>query len=126
MTPRRVATAVAGLALVGALGAPLVASAATDPSDEGLWYATGTSVPAVNEITRGAGMTIAVIDGSVNPGVPDLAGTNLVVRDQGFCQNQDGTATSGTSTTHDAEHATGIVSMLVGTGVGVGDQRGGR
>lgn len=121
---RRWGAAVAGLVLVGVLGAPLVASAATDPSDEGLWYATGTSIPAVHEITRGAGMQIAVIDGSVNPAVPDLAGTNLVVRDQGFCQNADGTPTSGTSTTHDAEHATGIVSMLIGTGSGIGDQRG--
>jgi len=110
--------------LVAVVGAPGAAGAATDPSDEGLWYATQSSIPAVHEITRGAGMTIAVIDGSVNPAVPDLAGTNLVVRDQGFCQNADGTPTSGTSTTHDAEHATGIVSMLIGTGLGIGDQRG--
>ena len=111
----------AALLVAGPLASGAVAQG--DTIDDGLWYATQTSIPAVHEITRGAGVTIAVIDGPINPDAPDLAGTDLVTH-EGLCANADGTITPGTSTGEQAEHATAVVSMLIGTGVGVGGQRG--
>ncbi|WP_024286907.1 S8 family serine peptidase [Cellulomonas sp. KRMCY2] len=117
----RAATLLAAVLALGVLAGP--AAGVADPSDEGLWYATQTSIPTVHEVTRGAGMTIAVIDGPINPDAPDLVGTDLVTHD-GLCANADGSITPGTSTEDAAEHATAVVSLLIGTGTGVGGRRG--
>ena len=100
------------------LAAPL--AGATDPTDDGLWYYTVTGVADVHATgTTGQGITIAVIDGPINPDVPDLVGTNLLTRTDSFCDTDgDGTPDPAITTTEDAEHATGMVSLILGTGVG--------
>ena len=127
-TPRACATLTAGLVL--AVTAALPAGATTDdPTQGGLWYYT---VPGIDQIhasgTTGAGITIAVIDGPINPNVPDLTGvTNLVIREESFCDfNGDGAPEAGIGTGEDAEHATRMVSLLIGTGAGKPGQPGTR
>ena len=127
-TSRACATLTAGLVL--AVTAALPAGATTDdPTQGGLWYYT---VPGIDQIhasgITGAGITIAVIDGPINPGVPDLAGvTNLVVREDSFCDaDGDGNPEPGTGTGEDAEHATRMVSLIAGTGTGANGQPGTR
>ncbi|WP_182112081.1 MULTISPECIES: S8 family serine peptidase [unclassified Actinotalea] len=117
---RAVASAVA---LVAGVSVAAPASAAADPADGGLWYYTKTGVAAAHERSTGEGITIAVIDGPVNPAAPDLVGANLVVRDS-FCGAPDGQTPTETATDATAEHATTIISLLVGTGAGAGGQPG--
>ena len=127
-TPRACATLTAGLVL--AVTAALPAGATTDdPTQGGLWYYT---VPGIDQIhasgVTGEGITIAVIDGPINPGVPDLTGvTNLIIREDSFCDTDgDGEPEPATGTTEDAEHATRMVSLLAGTGAGTGTDPGTR
>lgn len=125
MSGRRVAAAVAALATWAAV-APLPAAAAgTDATDQGLWYLTTTGVAEAHERTTGEGITIAVIDGPVNPAAPDLVGTDLVVG-PGHCGSAPGAPSNQTSTDLDAEHATAITSLILGTGAGAGGEPGTR
>ncbi len=122
MKARRAAAPAVALAVSSWLLAAAPASAATDPGD-GLWYLTATGVEEVHAQTTGEGITIAVIDGPVNPAAPDLVGANLVVRPS-FCRPQDGVTPTETSDRPDAEHATGSIALLIGTGAGVDGQPG--
>lgn len=127
LAPTRARGAAARLAVLAALAlaGPAVAtpaSAATDPGD-GLWYLTRTGVEEAHAQTTGEGITIAVIDGPVNPAAPDLVGANLVVRPS-FCHAEDGVTPTATSERPDAEHATGTVALLIGTGAGANGQPG--
>ena len=115
--------------LVTAVAALPTGATADDPTQGGLWYYT---VPGIDQIhasgITGEGITIAVIDGPINPDVPDLAGvTNLVVREDSFCDaDGDGNPEPGTGTGEDAEHATRMVSLIAGTGTGANGQPGTR
>lgn len=122
MTAVRTAALTTFLAIGAALVAPGSATAASDPTDGGLWYLTRTGVADAHERSTGEGITIAVIDGPVNPAAPDLVGANLVVRPS-FCIAADGVPAE-TSTGPDAEHATGTAALLVGTGAGAGGEPG--
>lgn len=121
MSVRRAAAPVVALAVWTGLVGVAPAVAATDP--DALWYLTETGVEEVHARTTGEGITIAVIDGPVNPAAPDLVGANLVVRPS-FCHSQDGVTPSETSDRPDADHATGTVALLIGTGAGVNGQPG--
>ncbi len=115
------ATALA-LGVLAAAGAPAVAD--TDPAtvDEGLWYYTRTGVAEAHQQTTGQGVTIAVLDGPLNPGVPDLVGANVQV--SGTCRDDAGAVAAPTSTGEDALHGTQVTSVLAGTGAGTGGQAG--
>ncbi len=57
-------------------GAPLTSSAVADGiADKQQWVLSMLDVDAAWSVTRGAGVTVAVIDSGVNPGVSDLAGS---------------------------------------------------
>ncbi len=120
----------AALALLTALPLALVGSASAlateDPAiQDGLWYYT---VPGIDQIqasgTTGAGVTVAIIDSTINPDAPDLVGTSLSVRPTYCDWNGDGALDPGTSVQRDAEHATAIAGLIVGTGTGAGGRPG--
>lgn len=120
-----VAGTVLGCTLSLALALP--AGAATDdPTQGGLWY---YNVPGLAQIhasgVTGAGITVAIIDGPINLAVPDLTGANLITTPESFCdRNGDGVPEPATASTEAAEHATQMVSLIVGTGAGVDGQPG--
>jgi subtilisin family serine protease len=125
---RLLAATVLTCGLVGLPGGAAAAAPADDSaaSDGGLWYVTRTGVDQAHAQTRGAGVTIGVIDGAVDPGAPDLRGTALTAHQPSFCATSPGATTwaSATSTTPAAQHATGMASLLVGTGAGNGTEAG--
>jgi len=120
-----VAGTVLGCTLSLALALP--AGAATDdPTQGGLWY---YNVPGLAQVhasgVTGAGITVAVIDGPINPAAPDLVGANLITTEDSSCDdNGDGVPEPATTTAEHAEHATQMVSLIVGTGAGIDGQPG--
>ena len=101
-----------GLALVGA----------GDPQG-GLWYFNDSGMATIHQTTTGEGVTIAVLDGPLNPNTPDLAGLDIPTT--GACAPElGGPALPSTATDESAEHATSIVSVIIGTGAGVNGQPG--
>lgn len=117
-------------ALVGAIAlaaTPVLAlpASASNDIDGGLWYYTATGMDEVHQRTTGEGVHIALINGLINPDVPDLQGTGLVVREPSYCAAEDGgPALQAASTVPGAQHATGIASVLLGNGTGLGGQPG--
>lgn len=115
------------LAVAAALvSAPLLVSpaAASSDIDGGLWYASATGLDEVHQTTTGEGVQIALIDGLVNPGVPELAGTNLTVHEPAYCAEEPGgPAMPATSTVPGARHTTSMASILIGNGIGIGGER---
>jgi hypothetical protein len=74
----------------------------------------------VHQTANGEGVQIALIDGLVNPGVPELAGTNLTVREPAYCAAEEGgPAMPATSTEPGARHTTSMASILIGNGTGL-------
>lgn len=105
------------------VGVPLAAGPASAAGTDGLWWYDAMGIgDAVAAGATGAGVTIGVIDGQINPDVPVLAGADLRVHEPSFCLtepagNQFEPATS-TELTDASVHATNVVSMIVGTGKG--------
>ena len=117
----------AALAVAAALvSAPLLAvpAAAGSDIDGGLWYYSATGLEEVHQTITGEGVQIALIDGLVNPGAPELAGTNLTVREPAYCAAEEGgPAIPATSTVPGARHTTSMASILIGNGTGLGGER---
>jgi subtilisin family serine protease len=117
-----VAAATATLLLVGSSGATAAGSDA--------WYLETLGVAAAHESgVTGEGVTIAVIDGQINPDVPTLADADLTVREPSFCYSgRDGellpAATDELSADKPTDHGTNVVSMIVGSGEGYAGQSG--
>lgn len=123
MNRLRAATFGVGAALLLAT-MPVQASAAAD-SDSGLWYYTKTGLAERHQTTTGDGVQIAVIDGAINPDVPELQGANLHVREPSFCAAESGGAAMPAATDGPAAvHGTAMVSLIAGTGKGIGGERG--
>lgn len=116
---RRVTAALAVLTGV-AVPAGAAAAAPDDPSQGGLWYVDAMQLDEVHAQATGADVTVAVIDSPVNPDVADLAGTDLTVSDENFCQ--PGAPVTGTDDR--ASHGTNMAARIVGTGAGIADQPG--
>ncbi|MBB5472353.1 hypothetical protein HNR08_001089 [Cellulomonas hominis] len=123
-TPQRARTRRAwhGLAAAATLGACALvapgASAAT--TGDGLWYIDSTGIAEAHQVTTGAGVHIALIDGTINPGIADLAGTGLTVKEPSYCAGEDGgPALPAANTSEEAGHATSMASLLLGTGAGL-------
>ncbi len=113
----------AGLLLV-AVPVQATATTSTDP-DDGLWYFTKTQTAERHETTTGKGVQIAVIDTAINPDVPELQGVDLHVREPSYCAAQaGGTAMPAATDDPAAAHGTGMVSLIVGNGKGIGGERG--
>jgi subtilisin family serine protease len=132
--PRRLSlVAGASALLVGALAGGAPAASATsaeapagtlraDKADAlpGMWWYDAMNIDEAHKEVTGKGVTIAVIDGPVDPTVPELRGQDVTpVRN--YCVNpgEDPVATATTSGPR-AQHATAITALLVGNGRGTG------
>lgn len=115
---RAAAVAVVGLLGVGLAGGVASASINDDPGDAGFWYMTTTGVEQVHASgVTGEGITIAVLDGPINPELAELVGANLEVSEDSFCdENGDGVVESAVATDGRAEHASHMAALIVGTG----------
>ncbi|WP_456826241.1 S8 family peptidase [Cellulomonas sp. P5_E12] len=123
--PARAAAATA--LLLGLLSATASgALAADDPiREQGLWYYNQTGMADIHQRTTGTGVTVAVIDGPINPQSADLAGTDVTTHEPAYCAEAEGGPPIATVTTSAAaEHATAMSTILLGTGAGVGGQPG--
>nr|WP_255465678.1 S8/S53 family peptidase [Cellulomonas sp. APG4] len=90
-----------------------------------MWYYRDTGLADLHATASGEGITIAVIDSPINPGVPELADADLIVHEPSFCDaDGDGRREAATATTERATHGTGMTSLIVGNGVGAGGQPG--
>jgi subtilisin family serine protease len=108
--------AIAGASALGLVGVMASQAAATPGPRKEEWYFTSWEIQnKVWPITKGNGVTVAVLDSGVNAGLPDLAGRILpgtdVARENGGDGRQD------TSTWADG-HGTGMAALIVGQGSG--------
>jgi len=93
------------------------------------WYVDvlGLESGAAEDFT-GEGVTIAVIDGQINPEVPTLVGADLDIREPSFCFDGAGSSVPATSSelsaTKPTDHGTNVVSTIVGSGAGYDGQNG--
>jgi len=104
----------AGLAvLAGAFGlifAGTAANAAPRNVRQAQWYLDPLKIAAAQRITRGAGVTVAVIDTPIDGNHPDLAGQ--VLQGEGF----NGSPGNGWAADRSAVHGTEMASLIVGKG----------
>ncbi|WP_404381778.1 S8/S53 family peptidase [Knoellia locipacati] len=110
---------VLGAAAAGAVVAvPLVGvpAATADPLDDGQWWRTAMGVDELNRAGAGQGVTVAVIDGPIDPSVPELDGR--VASSSTECLTKTGGRQSSTAKGAAADHATSMASLIVGSGKG--------
>ncbi|MFV2116691.1 S8 family serine peptidase [Micromonospora sp. LOL_025] len=108
--------AVAVLALVvGAGSGPLAAPApARADTVRGLqWYLDTLKIPQAHKLTKGRGVTVAVIDTGVNPNLPDLRGQVLPGKGIGSGTAADGRRDDDTRKAHGSAMA-GIIASRGG------------
>ncbi|WP_161972338.1 S8 family peptidase [Glaciihabitans arcticus] len=119
----RTATAISGLVAVS-LAFGSVAPASADPATDGSWYFDAFHIQEAHDADlTGEGVTIAVFDTQINLDVPTLNEADIEVRPSG-CYNDAGNLIAPESSDTPAEHATNVLSYLVGSGQGYGDQAG--
>lgn len=111
--PLRAALTAAALATATPLAVPAAAGAADDPLRPHQWGLFAVRADAAHTVTRGEGVTVAVIDSGADLAHPDLAarlvpGPDLV----------DGDSVPADLNGH-GTHVAGIVAAVAGNGVGV-------
>lgn len=104
-------------ALVATTAMP--AGSAPRPRQDQWWFTAWNIQQGVWPITRGAGVTVAVIDSGVNGNLPEmrgavLSGTNTI----NAFREKDGWV--GPTSDHDASHGTGMAALIVAQGAGTG------
>jgi type VII secretion-associated serine protease mycosin len=111
-----VAVAAAGMAsLVGPAVATPAHAASTPRGDQ--WYIDAMQIPQIWKLSKGDGITVAVVDGGVDGAVPDLQGQ--VLPGKNFSPNVKVSVTS-----EDENHGTAMAAMIAGTGHGDGGNGG--
>ncbi|PKI89919.1 hypothetical protein CW368_12200 [Actinomycetales bacterium SN12] len=112
---RWASSALSASLLALAFVSPAAANAAT--LESGLWWFDRGKVQAAHDAGfDGTGVTVAVIDGQINPDVIGLSGADLEVKDS-YCRDAAGEPVPATSTDYvAASHGTHVVSMIAGTG----------
>jgi len=109
--------------LVLTFGTPSTASA--NQTSDGLWYYTAFHVQAAHDAgVTGAGVTIAVIDDQLYPGLPEFVGADIVPQPALGCKDLQGNPIPTTSMDLAAIHGTNVTALIVGSGVGYGGARG--
>ncbi|MFF1359327.1 type VII secretion-associated serine protease mycosin [Streptomyces sp. NPDC058297] len=108
---RAVSSAALGLLLVGATAAPALAESNRDKQ----WYLTAMKAESMWRISKGAGVTVAVIDSGVELNNPDLQGRVLNGLDLAPKE-------SGDEHTDYEGHGTGMAGLIAGTGARRGGQ----
>ncbi|HEY0187019.1 MAG TPA: S8 family serine peptidase [Cellulomonas sp.] len=105
-------------ALLTALGAPAAVAELGD--GDGVWYYTATHADDANAAgITGEGVKIGLIDTVVNLDLPWFSGADIVIRENSFCQQEDGTWYPAQSTdTTVSWHATSTLGVIVGNGQG--------
>ncbi|MFW5471917.1 S8 family peptidase [Knoellia sp. CPCC 206450] len=107
------AAAVSTVAAVALVGVP---TAHADPLDDGQWWRTAMGVDELNRTGAGQGVTVAVIDGPIDAGVPELRGR--VASSTTECLTKTGGPQSAGAKGRAADHATSMASLVVGSGKG--------
>ncbi|MET9614306.1 type VII secretion-associated serine protease mycosin [Kitasatospora indigofera] len=107
---RRLAAALlAAGTVVGLVATP---AAAVDSIRDQQWYLDAMKAPEMWQTTKGAGVTVAVIDSGFKLDHPDLAGQFLPGKDFSGLPGGVGEDKSG--------HGTGMAGLIAGTGKGLG------
>ena len=121
---RRVAAFVATVGVLAlTLGAPSTASA--DQTSDELWYFTAFHVQEAHDAgVTGAGVTIAVIDSQLYPGLPEFVGADIVPQRALGCKDLQGDSIPTTSSDFAAWHGTNVTALIVGSGMGYRSARG--
>jgi hypothetical protein len=119
-------TAVAAAGALLLLGTATAASAGDGDPHGGLWYYDVPDFDTIHQQTQGQGITIGVVDTSIDPSAPDLAGADLTVHEPSYCgtTRDDRTRMPATGTTSDSTHATRMTSIILGNGSGIGGHPG--
>lgn len=104
-------TAALAVAFVGMTPGPALA-------DDSQWYIDAYQIQQFHDQgIDGTGVTIAVIDGGINPNVMNLQGADINIKEPSYCVPFDGTDRPVASTDYEyASHGTNVVSMIVGNG----------
>lgn len=105
---------VTALSAVGADGvASSAAAAAEDSSATGpLWYLDAMKIPAIHDAgITGEGVTIAVIDGAINPAVTSLDDADIEIRQLEDCPDPAGVEPTDFAA---LQHGTSATSLIVG------------
>lgn len=108
---RRFGAATLAVAFTCSMALPAEAAAPSPRSDE-WWFRTWSVQEKVWPLTRGAGVTVALIDSGVNAKLPELAGAVLPGAD-----TADG-GTDGRVDTDDPGHGTALAAQIAGRGGG--------
>lgn len=115
----RAGRAIAAVVLGAALSAMTFAAAApasADALDDGQWWRKAMGVDELHRSGTGKGITVALIDGPIDSSVPELRGRVKSSRTE--CLARDGKLHSATMKSVDADHATSMASLIVGSGKG--------
>ena len=100
-------------------------TASADQTSDGLWYYTAFHVQAAHDAGfTGAGVTIAVIDDQLYPGLPEFVGADIVPQPALGCKDLQGNLIPTTSSDYAAYHGTNVTALIVGSGMGYGGARG--
>jgi type VII secretion-associated serine protease mycosin len=112
--PRALARALAALAAAGTTVALAAAPAAADSARASDWALSALHAQQAWQTTKGAGVTVAVLDTGVDSTHPDLTGQVLAGKDEvGFGAKPGDKAW--------AKHGTGMAAIIAGHGHGPGD-----
>ncbi|WP_327671936.1 MULTISPECIES: S8 family serine peptidase [unclassified Streptomyces] len=112
----RTLRAIGGAAMVGALVLGTAAAASADATRDGQWQNKAFDIDAIHKVATGKGVTVAVLDDSVNGSQADLTGNVLPGK-----RCKDGQP-ANVETVDD--HGTGMASLIAGHGHGSGNSQG--
>ncbi|KQO98427.1 S8 family peptidase [Leifsonia sp. Leaf264] len=116
-------------ATVVAAGILLSTAAPATAAGAGDWYFDALHIQAAHDAGfTGEGVTIAVLDGAVDPSTPGLADADITAKKNSYCYDEAGKVIPAVTTAGEASmHATNIALYLAGNGApirGAATQRG--